>query len=102
MTRHLYRSLFLALAMACFLPSAAPADPAEDPSACATEDSVTTSPASVLSSARAAYQTAWALRESGESAVAVITANQAMASVEAALRGDLDASTRRDLTELKS
>ncbi len=103
MMRHLNRSVFLALAMACFLPSAAPADPGpEDPAACATGDSVTTSPASVLSSARAAYQTAWALRESGESAVAVITANAALASVETALHGDLDATSRRDLVEIKT
>ena len=102
MNRHSYQSFILVLAMACLLPAAAPADPAEVQPACATDDSTTTSPASVLSSARAAYQTAWALRESGENSIAVITANQALAAVDGALHGDVDATTRRDLVDLKS
>jgi len=102
MIRHSIRSFFLALAVACFLPSAAPADPAEVQPASVTDDTTAASPASVVASARAAYQTAWALRESGENAIAVMTANQALASVDDALKADLDASARRDLIEMKS
>jgi len=42
MIRHTNRSFFLALAVACFLPSAAPADPGEVQPASVTADSATT------------------------------------------------------------
>jgi len=102
MNRHSYRMIILAVAVACFLPSAVPADPAETPpAATASADSASSSPGAALASARAAYQTVWALRESGENAIAVITADQALAAVETALQGDIDATSRRDLTEIK-
>src|SRR5262245_53272350 len=103
MNRHSYRKAILVVAVACFLPSAAPADPAETPpAATVSADSAATSSSAALASARAAYQTVWALRESGENAIAVITADQALAAVESSLRGDIDATTRRDLTEIKA
>src|SRR5580765_2588550 len=102
MNRHSNRKIILAVAVACFLPSAVPADPAETPpAATASADSASSSPGAALASARAAYQTVWALRESGENAIAVITADQALAAVETSLQGDIDATSRRDLTEIK-
>ena len=100
MNRYTIRSIILALAVACFLPAASAADPVETPAA--TADTSTASQPTALATARAAYQTVWALRESGEFAIAVITADQALATVESALHGDIDATTRRDLVEIKS
>ena len=69
MNRHTIRSIILALAVACFLPAASGADPADTPAA--TADTSTASQPTALATARAAYQTVWALRESGEYAIAV-------------------------------
>ena len=102
MKRHSNRRFLLALSVACLLPSAALADPAEVEPAAVTADTATASPESIADSARVAYQSAWALRAAGEHAIAVITANQALASIEQAFQSDPDASTRRDLVELKS
>ena len=109
MHKHPIHIIQLALWAACLLPSAALADPAnvvtEAQTGLPTEvtsDSTKVSPAAVADSSRAAYQTAWALRESGEHAIAIITANRGLASIDLALEANPDASTRRDLVELQS
>ena len=110
MIRHSIRNTILALAAACFLPAAALAETSnvetevktELPTEAVTPDSTKVSPAAIADSARAAYQTAWALREAGEHAIAIITANHALAAIELGLEADPDASSRRDLEELKS
>src|SRR5262245_21415293 len=110
MIRHSIRTVLLALAVACFVPAAVPADPANVeteavtglPTEAVTSDSTKVSPTAIADSARAAYQTAWALREAGEHAIAIITANHALAAIEMALAADPDATTRRDLVELQS
>jgi membrane-bound lytic murein transglycosylase D len=102
MTRNPYRTVLKALAIACLLPTAAPADPAVTRPEPATADTLVPSRASLADSARAAYRTTWALRQAGENAIAVVTANQALASIETALQGDLDATTRRELVEQRS
>ena len=97
------RSILLwALVAACFLPSAALSDPAEPGVLGATVDSATVSPLSPVAAARSAYETAWALREAGDYAISISTAEQAVASIDEALKTDVDATTRRDLVELKS
>lgn len=65
-------------------------------------DSLAAVPMAQVQAARAAYQTAWDLRQAGDFAGAVRTCDAALEPVEAALAGDLDASTRRDLTECRS
>lgn len=58
--------------------------------------------ATVAQSARAAYESAWAQRESGDHGSAVATAEASLGQLDRVLGGDLDASRRRDLVELKS
>ena len=52
--------------------------------------------------ARAAYEKAWDQRQSGDYAAAVSTAEATLAVLERALGTDLEASRRRELTELKA
>ncbi|TMQ70661.1 MAG: hypothetical protein E6K80_07785, partial [Candidatus Eisenbacteria bacterium] len=52
--------------------------------------------------ARAAYESAWTQRESGDLQGAMATTDVALAAIERALATNLDASRRRDLVELKS
>ena len=52
--------------------------------------------------AREAYQTAWSRREAGELAAAAEIADSALSLVDATLASDLDASSRRELTELSA
>ena len=65
-------------------------------------DSVPASPMGLVSSARAAYQTAWAQREADDRAAAVRTAEAALQDIAAALAGELDATTRRELVDIQS
>jgi membrane-bound lytic murein transglycosylase D len=60
------------------------------------------STATLAQDARTAYETAWAQREAGDHATAVATSEASLATIDRALEGDLDASRRRDLVELKS
>src|SRR5262245_57736484 len=69
-------------------------------SALALSDSL--DPGHAAADARAAYETAWADRQSGDFAGAVSTAEASLATLERVLAGDLEASRRRDLVELKS
>jgi membrane-bound lytic murein transglycosylase D len=55
-----------------------------------------------VQAARAAYQAAWDLRSAGDFPGAMRTCEAALEHVESSLAGDLDASTRRDLTECRS
>ncbi len=102
MNRQSNPSFLWALAVALFLPSAALADPAPLDLTAATGDSAKASPPAAVVSARSAYETAWALREAGDYAIAVSTAEQGLATIDEALSTDLDATTRRDLVELKA
>ena len=102
MNRHSKKSVLLTLLTAVFLPAVAAAQMTEIRLEALTADTAMVSPASVADSARVAYQTAWALRESGEHAIAIITANHALAAVEEALTRDVDATTRRELVEIRS
>lgn len=89
-----------ALTAALFISIAIPASGAETPSP-ATYDS-TESSASVLSDVQAAYQAAWAQRQSGEFDGAVRSADQGLALIEKAITPDLDATSRRTLVDLRA
>ena len=106
MTVNAFRTVMVALVIGSFTPLAASAEPIESGAGAVAADSAATptvpTAASIADSARAAYRATWALREAGENAIAVITANHALAMVEEALKGDLDASVRRDLVEQRS
>jgi len=58
--------------------------------------------ATVIRNARSAYETTWSQRNAGELAQAVKTAEVPLLQIEAMLASDLDATTRRDLLELKN
>ena len=60
------------------------------------------STATAAQDAHAAYEAAWAQREAGDHKAAVTTAEASITSIDHALEGDLDASRRRDLVELKA
>jgi membrane-bound lytic murein transglycosylase D len=65
----------------------------------------TTAPADtsdLVAVSKAAYETCWSKRESGDLEGALSSADAALRRIEQALQGDLDASRRRDLVELKS
>lgn len=57
---------------------------------------------SPVAGARDAYQAAWAQRQAGDYAAAIRTAEAAVSEIDAQLTGDLDASSRRDLTEFRA
>ena len=58
--------------------------------------------AGLVTTARAAYQTAWAQREAKNQAGALRTSDLALRELSLALNGDLDASTRRELVDVQS
>src|SRR5258706_174689 len=93
-------SCLAALTAAFFISIAIPASGAESPSP-ATYDS-TESSASVLSDVQAAYQAAWAQRQSGEFEGAVRSADQGLALIENAITPDIDATSRRTLVDLRA
>jgi membrane-bound lytic murein transglycosylase D len=55
-----------------------------------------------VQAARTGYQAAWDLRQGGDFAGAIRACDATLEQVESALEGELDASTRRDLTEYRS
>jgi peptidoglycan lytic transglycosylase D len=56
----------------------------------------------VIAVSKAAYESCWSKRESGDLAGAVSVAEAALGRIDRTLEGDLDASRRRDLVEIKS
>ncbi|HEY2954899.1 MAG TPA: LysM peptidoglycan-binding domain-containing protein [Candidatus Eisenbacteria bacterium] len=94
--------LLWALAVAILPPAMALADPAGLAAGAASSDTATASPAAALASARSAYETAWALREAGDYPISISIAEQALAAIDEVLKGDLDATNRRDLVDLRS
>jgi peptidoglycan lytic transglycosylase D len=72
----------------------APAAPAR-----ASSDSLT--PEGVENDGKEAYQAAWAQRQVGDFDQAVRTADHALVEIEAILAGDIDATRRRDLQDLR-
>src|SRR5688572_16548146 len=60
-----------------------------------------TGPSALILAARAAHQKAWSQRDGGDFAASVQTAEASLATLDQALEGDLDASTRREIVELR-
>ena len=75
------------------------APPAQATVAKASSDSLT--PSGVENDAKEAYQTAWGQRQVGDFDQAVRTADHALIEIEAILAGDIDATRRRDLQDLR-
>ncbi len=97
----------LIVVAACALLGLSPAGadallPLVSPVLLAPADSVAVSPTGLVTTARAAYQTAWAQRETKHHAGALRTAELALRELALALSGDLDASTRRELVDMQS
>ena len=98
------RSLILVAALSAIgLPRAASADltaPLVAPIPIAAVDSA--SSATMVTEARAAYQTAWAQREAGNYDAAIRTADDEIRDIAPLLAGGVDASTRRELVDIHS
>ena len=110
--RTLISAALLAASTTAILATTAPAQPgptvvttAPDPILAAPvvmPDSAVSGPAALAITSRAAYQAAWAQRQAGDAAGAVETAQKAVLEIETALMSDMDASARRDLTEIRN
>lgn len=91
-----------ALTAALFLYcTAIPVSGAESPFTPSTHDSSETSN-SVISDVQAAYQAAWAQRQSGEFEGAIRSTEQGLELIDKAITPDLDATTRRTLVDLRA
>jgi membrane-bound lytic murein transglycosylase D len=90
------------LAGVCCLQAAGYADTAAPLPAPTVADSASAPAGGPVEAARAAYQAAWALRQSGEFAAAVVASDSALARIDAALARDPDATERRELVDSRA
>ena len=65
-------------------------------------DSATSASMGLVVDSRRAYETAWAQRQAGDQAGAILTAEQALQRIAPALVGGLDAASRRELVDIQS
>jgi len=89
----------LLIACCCAL---APAVSADVVVAAAPPESAAAQAPGPIGAARSAYQAAWALRQAGDFAAALGTADQALAAIAEVMDQDPDATTRRELVDIRS
>src|SRR5262245_57502113 len=81
--------------------STLPAAPAPTVVATVPGDTALTGTAALVASSKAAYQAAWAHRQAGQPDAAVDVTQSAISEIERALMSDMDASSRRELVEVR-